>query len=118
VVLFITMLTGGFWVALNLLGAYLVVYLGKGLPFRLPDMARSGDLSYGIYIYHWPVHQIIIMQMPQPEWWQTALLSTPIILGFAYVSWHLVERPCLAMKDRPILPPVFALGERLRRSRF
>lgn len=62
---------------------------------RLPDAARFGDLSYGLYILHFPVIQTIIA---------LGLFKTPAlgigltvvaVAGGALVLWRYVERPAL-----------------------
>src|SRR5205823_1395289 len=46
-----------FFVGFALFGSYLVLYLA--LNRKLPPVraARYGDLSYGLYIYGWPIEQ-------------------------------------------------------------
>jgi peptidoglycan/LPS O-acetylase OafA/YrhL len=82
--------------------AYLVMYLALAAPFNLPSpAARFGDLSYGTYIYAWPVKQLVVLCSHQPHWFVTAAVSTPIVLVLAWLSWHFVEKGALALKDRP-----------------
>ena len=106
-VLLLTLKTGGLWFAMATLGAYLTLYLAVGTRWRLPDLARHGDLSYGIYIYAWPVQQVAVMMQGDPHWVATGLIAMPIVLALAFLSWHLVERPALRLKDRPFAVEVW-----------
>jgi peptidoglycan/LPS O-acetylase OafA/YrhL len=78
---------------------YLVMYLALGMSLRLPSPIKLGDLSYGTYIYAWPVKQLIVLIGGQPAWWMVAGLATPIVLLLAWLSWHLIEKVALSYKD-------------------
>jgi peptidoglycan/LPS O-acetylase OafA/YrhL len=82
-------------IALRAAGLGIVaVWLAVGVP-RLFDAARFGDLSYGLYIVHFPIIQTVIAM---------GLFATPSV-GFAVAGgaslvaalllWWLVERPAL-----------------------
>jgi len=82
-----------------LFGCYLALWLA--LTPRLPVIpaARFGDLSYGIYIYGWPVEQAAIWLCGgRAAWWQVFLIALPGAATLAFLSWHLVERPALRLK--------------------
>jgi peptidoglycan/LPS O-acetylase OafA/YrhL len=80
---------------------YVVLYLAIGTPLRVPAPTRFGDLSYGTYIYAWPVSQCIALASPEPSWFLIGLFGTPIVLGLALLSWHTVEKRALAWKRAP-----------------
>jgi peptidoglycan/LPS O-acetylase OafA/YrhL len=82
-----------------LFGAYLILYLA--LQPRLPVLraARFGDLSYGLYIYGWPVEQTLLYASGgRLAWWQLFPLALAITAAIALASWHLVEKPALRLK--------------------
>jgi peptidoglycan/LPS O-acetylase OafA/YrhL len=88
-----------FLVLFPLFGCYLALWLA--LTPRLPVIpaARFGDLSYGIYIYGWPVEQAVVWLLGgRAAWWQVFLLALPAAAALAFLSWHLVERPALRLK--------------------
>jgi peptidoglycan/LPS O-acetylase OafA/YrhL len=89
---------GGFWLVLPTFFSYVVIYVALG-PMRLPNMARYGDLSYGIYIYGWPVMQLIVMYSLASTWYSLGIIATPIVMGLAFLSWHLVEKVALSHKN-------------------
>ena len=81
-------------------GCYLALYaaLHPGLP--VTPAARFGDLSYGLYIYGWPVEQTVSYLRPGASWWELFLLSMVATAGVAFLSWHLVEKRALSFKPR------------------
>ena len=61
--------------------------------------AHFGDLSYGLYIYGWPVEQAVMWLCGgHAAWWQVFLMALPTAAALAFLSWHLVERPMLRLK--------------------
>lgn len=77
---------------------YVVVALGLTTLPKLPVLSR-GDYSYGIYLYHWPILQSVASFFPgQKVWWLIFLFSFPTTLLFAAASWHLIEKPALALR--------------------
>ena len=84
-----------------LFGGYLAIYLA--LDRRLPAIpaTRFGDLSYGLYIYGWPVEAMVMHASGgKATWWQVFLISLPLAALVAWLSWHLVEAPMLRLKPR------------------
>jgi peptidoglycan/LPS O-acetylase OafA/YrhL len=94
-----------------LAGAYLVIYLA--LEPRLPVIpaARLGDLSYGLYIYGWPVQQALLYASGgRLAWWQLFPLALMVTSAIAWLSWHLVEQPALSLKPRAAAPAVAGIA--------
>jgi peptidoglycan/LPS O-acetylase OafA/YrhL len=78
--------------------SYLVFAFGF-LPFRpLKIYNRLGDYSYGMYIYAFPIEQTVVSGWPGVSAVVLIAASFPITLIFAVLSWHIVERPILAMR--------------------
>lgn len=97
-----SMQVGGFRIAFATFGAYLTLYVALSPSVRLPDLARRGDLSYGIYIFAWPVQRLVSDLLgPSSTWYWNIAISLPVVLGLAWASWHLVEKPALALKRMP-----------------
>lgn len=100
-VLVLTAWLGGFQYAVGSCGAYLVMYLAF-LPSRLAGFARYGDFSYGVYIYAFPVQQLIVALMGgRVAVLLLAVMATPIVVTLAALSWHLVEKRALSLKRSP-----------------
>jgi peptidoglycan/LPS O-acetylase OafA/YrhL len=83
-------------------GSYLVFYLAFNPAFKAHNFAKNGDLSYGIYIYAFPVQQVIFMlfggQMDSSL--LNFMLAFPITYLLAWCSWHGVEKWALHLKKR------------------
>lgn len=72
-----------------------VVWLAVGVP-RLFDPARFGDLSYGLYIVHFPIVQAVIAAGLFAGSVATGIgVSFAIAIVAALLLWWLVERPAL-----------------------
>ena len=63
-----------------------------------------GDLSYGVYLVHGIILYIlfeIVLGRPLATslsvaaHWSLIILASPLILGFAYLAFHWIERPCM-----------------------
>jgi peptidoglycan/LPS O-acetylase OafA/YrhL len=62
--------------------------------------SRYGDLSYGLYLWAFPVQQTIIHYFGVLPWGTDVVIVTLVTAVFAYASWHLVERPCMDLAQR------------------
>jgi peptidoglycan/LPS O-acetylase OafA/YrhL len=77
--------------------AYPVLWLGAHLPFR--RVGAVNDYSYGIYIYAWPVSQLlaiwgVVRWGYLPFTALTIAATVPIAMG----SWWLIEKRALSLK--------------------
>lgn len=64
---------------------------------------RLGDYSYGIYIYAFPIEQLVAKAgFTQPL--KLASITFVVTLVFAIVSWHFVEKPALGLRKGRIAP--------------
>ncbi len=98
-VLALAFVTSGLRLALPTAGAYLVLYAGIAIaPIRLRP---QGDLSYGVYLWAFPIQQAVTQFLgPNAGAPLNVLISLPIVTGFAWMSWHWVERPALYLRSR------------------
>jgi peptidoglycan/LPS O-acetylase OafA/YrhL len=87
-----------------LLGGYLIIYVALDAPLHIRNVTRFGDISYGMYLYGWPMEEIAVRILGgEPPWWQVSALALPMAALFAWLSWHGVERPMLRLKDAQLL---------------
>ena len=82
-------------------GAAAFVYLLLYAAARLPRPVRLRvDLSYGVFMYHWPLQQLLVLTAAYAlPTWAFVALSLAISVPVALASWHLVEHPALRRKD-------------------
>ena len=80
---------------------YVVLMLAYRTPLSLSVITRPGDLSYGIYIYAFPVQQLVshLWGPGLTPAGMFALVAVPVYV-LAFLSWHLVEAPSLRLKRR------------------
>lgn len=99
VVLLATGAEFGPWAELILRPAILtgaVMLFALQIPY-LGNWGRFGDLSYGVYIYHYPVIQCVVAAGWFASAPYTALaVSVGTTLALATASWWLIEAPCLS----------------------
>ena len=73
--------------------AALILWLAFGLPY----VRLKLDLSYGVYIWHMPVINLLLV---------LAIHSTALTVGLTFtmavISWFFVEKPALRLKRRSI----------------
>jgi len=84
-------------------GGYLLFYLAALKLPSLSFMSRVPDISYGIYLYGWPVESLWIWYRHGSPW-VTFAVSTVICFILGFLSWHFVERPMLSLKRNPVAP--------------
>ena len=86
----------------NRLGiVYFACYVGllMWLAFATPTFRLTFDLSYGIYIWHMPVINLLLV-LAFPSMW-LAILLTFIV---SVCSWAYVEKPALKLKKNSLRP--------------
>jgi peptidoglycan/LPS O-acetylase OafA/YrhL len=84
---FVTLSYGAFWLG--------------GLQWRaLGAYNRLGDFSFGIYIYAWPVQEMIVALLPGIGPGRLIAIAWPVTLLPAIASWYLIEHPALLHRHR------------------
>lgn len=107
----ILLFSGHLFMLFPLTAAYPFMYFATSPHVRLPTVGRLGDISFGLYLYGWPVAQLCRAYVGDAStWWSIWLLSTLLTVPIAYASWHLVEKPALALKKRRAPRAVLSSG--------
>lgn len=104
------------WLALP----YCLLAFGTRSTPVLRRASRFGDLSYGLYLWAFPVQQTLVHYFGVLAWGVDVVIVTLVTALFAYASWHMVERPCMELaqklpwsKEVTVRPgPVVGVGER------
>jgi peptidoglycan/LPS O-acetylase OafA/YrhL len=79
-----------------------VLAVGNASTPYLRRAGRFGDLSYGTYIYAFPVQQTLIwLFKDRLSWIAVFALTVATTLALAFASWHLVEKRALRLKPHP-----------------
>jgi peptidoglycan/LPS O-acetylase OafA/YrhL len=80
-------------------GSYLLFWAAYDPAIRLHHFGRRADLSYGIYLYGWPIQQLLVQHFAASLTpWRMFAVALPLTCVAALVSWTFVERPCLRWK--------------------
>ncbi len=73
-----------------------------------------GDISYGVYIYSFPIQQTLVHYF-KFGYLELIATSLPISLIFGYLSWHIIEKKAVRLKY--ILPiNIFAVNPKRHRD--
>lgn len=87
-------------------GAYAMFWVALELPSKfLRTLNAKDDISYGVYLYAWPIGALLIW------YWRSIPPGLLMLLTFAaaaacgWLSWRYVEKPSLALKRVPLWKP-------------
>lgn len=78
---------------------YTVIMIAHANIPHLCKFGKWGDPSYGMYIYAYPIQQTILNFWPEIPIEQFIVLSLGCAVPVAYLSWHLIEKRALSLKD-------------------
>ncbi|HET7925601.1 MAG TPA: hypothetical protein VFL30_11925, partial [Rhodanobacteraceae bacterium] len=81
---------------------------------KLPSMPRGLDLSYGTYLWAFPVQQTIVAFGRAASPLALFAIATPIALAIAAVSWLGIERPALRLKESRASAPALGASDIMR----
>ena len=77
---------------------YATVYFGL-MNFPKIPVISTGDYSYGLYLYGFPIQQTFIWMFPNYRiWWLNIIVAVPVGLLFAMFSWHAIEKRVLSRR--------------------
>jgi peptidoglycan/LPS O-acetylase OafA/YrhL len=77
---------------------YAVLWFAYG-PRRLLGFNRLGDYSYGVYLWGFPIQQLVAGSLDQPTPTRITVIALPCALAAGALSWHLLEKPLLRFKQ-------------------
>ncbi|MGB4778673.1 acyltransferase family protein [Microbacterium sp.] len=90
---------GGWFLVGQYAFAYGLIWFGTRVT-ALSGWDRRADLSYGIYIVGWPVMFLAaVLNIQSAGWFVYLLVVVVAVHVYAYVSWTLVEKPAMDLKN-------------------
>lgn len=91
--------SSGFYVAYFAATCYLLFFVAFSAKTTL---IKRNDISYGVYLYGWPVQQCVISTWPGHGVLFNTLVSGALTIIIASLSWQFVERPMLRFKPKEV----------------
>jgi peptidoglycan/LPS O-acetylase OafA/YrhL len=79
--------------AFALFGGYLllsIAFLGAG--WRIAGINNRSDISYGVYLYAWPIEKLLLWYWPNVSPWFAGIATFLAACGCGWLSWHGVEK--------------------------
>ncbi|MEM7273460.1 MAG: acyltransferase family protein [Actinomycetota bacterium] len=80
-----------------------------GSVLQLPSLTYLGAISYGTYLWHWPVI-VVLRRLLELEPWVLLALVVPLSTGLAALSYQLLETPIRRSRRLDPRPLLMALG--------
>lgn len=91
---------GGFNPLGYILFSYSLLYVAAALPRFFQRVGARNDYSYGVYLYGWVGQQVLaFLGVYRLGYVPYVLLSLLFAFACAIVSWHLVEKHAMKLKD-------------------
>jgi peptidoglycan/LPS O-acetylase OafA/YrhL len=99
--LVVTAIFGWLYIALATAGIYLIFYAAYQRNVPTFGIGDKVDLSYGVYLYAWPVQMLLIQNLRETHGpWPILWLTLPCVVAVSAMSWYFVESPFMAHKAR------------------
>ncbi len=88
----------------NIFGGYLLFNFAFNFKNSfIQNINNRYDISYGVYIYAWPIQILIILNNPTINPWLLSAITIIVASILGYLSWRYVEKPFLGLKKH--IPP-------------
>ncbi len=99
VVLAWTLLNGGYAVVGVPAGVYFILWAGSAIPGRIRRIGQKNDISYGVYLYAFPVQQALAyFGLYKLGVIPMIAAAAAIVLSLSWLSWRYVESPAMSLK--------------------
>lgn len=79
-------------------GGYLLLSLAFAPNAAVAGFNRLPDVSYGVYLYGWPLQKLLLWYIPALSPWLLFALAWVAALACGTLSWYAIEQPFLRFK--------------------
>ncbi len=80
------------------MGGYILFWFAFAPLPRLQKFSNYADISYGVYLYGWPMQKLLLWYIPSLSPWLLFVLSCVLSFACGWLSWHFVESPFMKLK--------------------
>ena len=88
------------WVPVKIVGlGYVLLFVALHPAVCLPNLDRLGDISYGVYVFAFPIQQLIVKDVTRSPL-EVLFYSTLVVVPLSMMSWNVVEKPALRFKGK------------------
>lgn len=87
-------------IGLCLFGAYVILWFALHGPLNRVGGLLKSDISYGLYLYGWPIQSLIIYYATGISPTAVTFVALPLAALCGWISWQLIEKPALSLKSR------------------
>jgi peptidoglycan/LPS O-acetylase OafA/YrhL len=84
--------------AFYILLVYGILFFAYHPKLQVKSFHKLGDYSYGLYIYAFPIQQLIVLKAGLLNPFVHFICTFPLALGVAALSWHFIEKTMLGLK--------------------
>ena len=90
--------------AIGVAGAYLIFWVAYRAPvFSLSRFTNRTDLSYGVYLYAWPIQSAVAFLTHRAiNPWAMSGVTLVLAASAAWLSWTFIERPAMSFAHKPM----------------
>jgi peptidoglycan/LPS O-acetylase OafA/YrhL len=75
-----------------------IMFLALNERLVVARLSEGADLSYGIYLYAYPIQQILVSMLGPHDPYLDAAIALTLTVPLAAMSWAMIEKPALDLK--------------------
>jgi peptidoglycan/LPS O-acetylase OafA/YrhL len=82
-------------IAVAIFGGYLIIFAAHRAKGFFTSINNRNDVSYGLYLYAWPVGALTLWYAPQASLVLVGMITLFLSYALGWTSWRIIERPAL-----------------------